>query len=666
MNKHLFCILTIIMATVMLIGCGGGGGGSASDNKNHIITGNITMGNGKLTSCRASEEPKALKNAEVWLEEIPDRKTTTDANGNYVLKDIPAGIYHVIAKYIGTDNKIYKMRSDETDASTDKTVSIPVYEAKNIVTGKITSNGIPLPKGTKLQLWGETFYVTDNNGSFTTPPLPQFPEGKASFNINATVAGSIVSNKADFSKIENNQDINVKAESKDFTATIAAYVADKPVDIIRGGSTVEITVTLAPKEVVDTANVEFSSDKGTFTGTNRTAGNNITRDYIVPAGINQAVITAKVTTIYGIKNTELKIAVSNEGYTLKYDSNGGSGNGPDELWYHQKGEWVTVADGSTLKRDGYTFICWNTKPDETGKNYNSGEGLVFDSEDVILYAVWKKPTIINSVIIRENTTWSSKNSPYYINGKIQVAQGAKLTIEAGSILYYKESEDCQIVIGGQLVCKGTEAQPIVINNGIVNGLNTSDITLEYTTLNKCKFCISDPGVTDNHTKLTAKFCKFVLWDDFYCVYLYLARETIFENNTVELHNETTRKYDAYIYLSSEYSPIIRYNVFKNLIKVSGACDFSYNLFANGAEFTDYRDRKSNYNTFIGVIKMNYYTSWASGADGVWDFTNNYWDKSDENTIKSWITDKTTDITYTGTVKIKPFLSAPHKDTPTLK
>ncbi|MBR4327491.1 MAG: InlB B-repeat-containing protein [Bacteroidales bacterium] len=70
-------------------------------------------------------------------------------------------------------------------------------------------------------------------------------------------------------------------------------------------------------------------------------------------------------------------------YTIKYDSNGGTGTIANTIY--KIGDKITLADGSGFSRDGYTFAGWSTSPSGT-----SVDETAFNGKDVTLYAVWKK------------------------------------------------------------------------------------------------------------------------------------------------------------------------------------------------------------------------------------------------------------------------------------
>lgn len=110
----------------------------------------------------------------VWLEERPDLNATADANGYYVIDGVPAGTFNVVARFSqGSTHYKTRQKAVVVEDNENKDVPLNVVEAKNIVKGQLLDeDGNPLPKGTKLHLWGEEFEINYDNGNFESPPLP--------------------------------------------------------------------------------------------------------------------------------------------------------------------------------------------------------------------------------------------------------------------------------------------------------------------------------------------------------------------------------------------------------------------------------------------------------------------------------------------------------------
>ncbi len=73
-------------------------------------------------------------------------------------------------------------------------------------------------------------------------------------------------------------------------------------------------------------------------------------------------------------------------------------------------------------------------------------------------------TVINSVIITSDTTWTKQGSPYSLNGPVAVDANVTLTIEAGTVINLNRT---YIQVRGTLNARGTETDRIIFNNGFV-------------------------------------------------------------------------------------------------------------------------------------------------------------------------------------------------------
>lgn len=77
-------------------------------------------------------------------------------------------------------------------------------------------------------------------------------------------------------------------------------------------------------------------------------------------------------------------------YKIHYRANGGQ-----NLWildqqsYEPQSQAIVLEKGS-LERTGYTFSGWNTASDGSGTTYQEGQSITLMTQDIILYAIWKK------------------------------------------------------------------------------------------------------------------------------------------------------------------------------------------------------------------------------------------------------------------------------------
>ena len=79
------------------------------------------------------------------------------------------------------------------------------------------------------------------------------------------------------------------------------------------------------------------------------------------------------------------------GYTVKFDKNGGEGSMENQSFTYDVEQALTA---NAFTKTGYTFLGWNTKADGTGTGYEDGElvkNLTSDPDGVVtLYAQWKE------------------------------------------------------------------------------------------------------------------------------------------------------------------------------------------------------------------------------------------------------------------------------------
>lgn len=112
---------------------------------------------------------------------------------------------------------------------------------------------------------------------------------------------------------------------------------------------------------------------------------------------------------------------------VNVDGNGGVGANSSSLAYYAD---FVVAPENSFTRDGYEFVCWNTKPDGSGDNYSVGDKICVSS-DLTLYALWYKneSTLLhNYVDLGLSVKWATCNV------------GANLPEEAGYYFAWGETK----------------------------------------------------------------------------------------------------------------------------------------------------------------------------------------------------------------------------------
>jgi len=78
-------------------------------------------------------------------------------------------------------------------------------------------------------------------------------------------------------------------------------------------------------------------------------------------------------------------------YSILYYANGAtSGFPPVDNNLYKSGDTAVVLPENTLKKDGYKFLYWNTKPQGDGDIYKVGDIITVINYDIFLHAIWGK------------------------------------------------------------------------------------------------------------------------------------------------------------------------------------------------------------------------------------------------------------------------------------
>lgn len=102
------------------------------------------------------------------------------------------------------------------------------------------------------------------------------------------------------------------------------------------------------------------------------------------------------TTWTGLTGTSIKISTTMQSGTPAYSNHTFTGNiTMYSIYYKDSGGTtiVTKEHGTAItlktpsKKNGYTFKCWNTKPDDTGTRYDAGDSYTKNAS-ISLYAIW--------------------------------------------------------------------------------------------------------------------------------------------------------------------------------------------------------------------------------------------------------------------------------------
>ena len=139
----------------------------------------------------------------------------------------------------------------------------------------------------------------------------------------------------------------------------------------------------------------FTKEGFTFIGwnTNKDASTSLYTDEQVVSDLGQ---TGETVTLYAIWKANT--------YTVKYDSNGGTGSMANVTYSYGESKKLTK---NTFTKDGYTFIGWNTNKDASTSLYTDEQevsNLSKENDGVMtLYAMWEVKKYDVSVVVQNGT-----------------------------------------------------------------------------------------------------------------------------------------------------------------------------------------------------------------------------------------------------------------------
>jgi len=292
--------------------------------------------------------------------------------------------------------------------------------------------------------------------------------------------------------------------------------------------------------------------------------------------------------------------------------------------------------------------------------------------------------VIADSILAQSTTWDLSNSPYYLDGELQVPQGVVLTIEPGVKIVARGGS---IKVAGSVTASGTSTSKIIIEKGIrqwAQGGYTYKVSSDAL-FTSAYWGSSIPGrgsiylknvlmKNDVYQESTGSqnFEAFqVVWfGDDLDVEIY---DSEFENVTAFMTDggEGSLKAERNIVKhdsafpshrwdfglgSGEISVEVRNNCFAVPLSFGGLNggvlrQQTYQLNSNSIYFSEDE----------GLFRMSKIS--LAGSPGYFDATQNYWHGLTEADVKSLVRDKNSDISIPGEFRVTPLLSAPHSDTP---
>jgi len=261
-------------------------------------------------------------------------------------------------------------------------------------------------------------------------------------------------------------------------------------------------------------------------------------------------------------------------------------------------------------------------------------------------------TKIGNMVLSQNTTWRKSDSPFYLEGEVQVPKGVTLTIEPGVTI---------IGNGGRISFAGTVK---------AEGMSSDKISFELTTAGILEGQTRTGRLIVRHAVITGADAK----DTFFGVGVYFVKTHLFGGGmTAEFHDSIFRGIEYLVYPGPATVTAER-NIFRDSTKLrftgsSSSLAISYNCFNMPWPPVDVRVSGTstiNFNSIYGVtspIPVEIQGNAFQAFGGSIDASENYWHGLSESDIRKTISDSTVSSTKLGVVEILPLRTEPHPDTP---
>ena len=137
--------------------------------------------------------------------------------------------------------------------------------------------------------------------------------------------------------------------------------------------------------------------------------------YVVTCDLTSETVTTAVTVTFNVTVTDGD--VSDALYTVTFDTNGGSGNGPDAIKQTAANTKITLPAIGSVTKAGYTFAGWGTKADSATADAGEANAEYAPSADVALYAVWAANTVGGTVTAADKDSYSVSGNEATFTGK---------------------------------------------------------------------------------------------------------------------------------------------------------------------------------------------------------------------------------------------------------
>ena len=250
------------------------------------------------------------------------------------------------------------------------------------------------------------------------------------------------------------------------------------------------------------------------------------------------------------------------------------------------------------------------------------------------------------MMLSENLIWEVEESPYYLQGVVQIPTGVTLTIKSGVTVIV---DGGRFKSAGIVKADGTKSAKILFEGdgtlfeGVVGG--ESILILNHSEIRR------SPDPYSSNTLIWGQSTLEI-------------NDSLFENVNISggfsLNFSATRTTFINfggLHNSREWGQSPEANFVTNSCFLSKPPIILYSSGMYGGTFI--LNNNSIYGISPGQFEHNLKVHSSSNIDA----SNNYWDGLAEADVRQFVYDKTLDVGIEGTVQILPMLTEPHPDTP---
>ena len=267
-------------------------------------------------------------------------------------------------------------------------------------------------------------------------------------------------------------------------------------------------------------------------------------------------------------------------------------------------------------------------------------------------AIFSQPTEVGG-IINSDRTWTEANSPYYVVDKLQIAEGATVTVEAGATIEGRTDayNGTSIEIFGELVVNGANDSKSYFNDLSIHFIDGGF----YGEFNHAVMNGGELGIGEHagsgEVVVTNSLLRNVTYIKIWGGDARFKRNIFYNSSAIDI-------------VWGDTKPVkIVNNLFYNT--GSNLTGGGYYVETYGVNYAYSYELQVQYNTFASTdlyalrLPTQGYNSEMRSAE------ENYWSTIDESVIEDMIFDKNDDLNAAGEIDYTPYLDSPHPDTPSL-